>query len=119
MTPEEALDATVAEVAPLVRSRQLSAVVLAEASLARLETTGKALNAVATLTHERALQEAQSAEREIAAGQYRGPLHGIPYGAKDLLATEGIPTGWGARPLRVQTFPEDATVIRRFREACA
>ena len=119
MTPEEALDATVSEVAPLVRSRQLSPVVLAEASLARLETTGKALNAVATLTRERALQEAQSAEREIAAGQYRGPLHGIPYGAKDLLATQGIPTGWGARPLRGQTFPEDATVIRRLREAGA
>ena len=119
MTPEEALDATVAEVAPLVRSRQLSPVALAEASLARLESTGKALNAVATLTPERALEEARIAEREIAAGHYRGPLHGIPYGAKDLLATRGIPTGWGARPLRAQSFSEDATVIRRLREAGA
>ena len=119
MTPEEALDATVAEVAPLVRSRQLSPVALAEASLARLESTGKALNAVATLTPERALEEARGAEGEIAAGHYRGPLHGIPYGAKDLLATRGIATGWGARPLRGQIFSEDATVIRRLREAGA
>ena len=119
MTPEEALDATVVEVAPLVRSRQLSPVALAEASLARLESTGKALNAVAALTPERALEEARIAEREIAAGHYRGPLHGIPYGAKDLLATRGIPTGWGARPLRAQSFSEDATVIRRLREAGA
>lgn len=119
MTPEEALDATVVEVAPLVRSRQLSPVALAEASLVRLESTGKALNAVATLTPERALEEARIAEREIAAGHYRGPLHGIPYGAKDLLATRGIPTGWGARPLRAQSFSEDATVIRRLREAGA
>jgi aspartyl-tRNA(Asn)/glutamyl-tRNA(Gln) amidotransferase subunit A len=119
MTPEEALDATVAEVAPLVRARKLSPVAVAEASLARLESTGKALNAVATLTRERALEEARSAEDEIAAGHYRGPLHGIPYGAKDLLATRGIPTGWGARPLRGQTFSEDATVIRRLRDAGA
>jgi aspartyl-tRNA(Asn)/glutamyl-tRNA(Gln) amidotransferase subunit A len=119
MTPEEALDATVAEVAPLVRSRQLSPIALAEASLARLESTGKSLNVVATLTRERALEEARSAEGEIAAGHYRGALHGIPYGAKDLLATRGIPTGWGARPLRGQIFSDDATVIRRLREAGA
>ncbi|HEV8232788.1 MAG TPA: amidase [Thermoanaerobaculia bacterium] len=119
MTPQEALDATVAEVAPLVRARQLSPVALAEASLERLETIGRSLNAVATLTRERALEEARVAEKEIAAGRYRGPLHGIPYGAKDLLATLGIPTGWGARPLRGQTFEREATVIRRLREAGA
>ena len=119
MTPEEALDATVSEVAPLVRSGKLSPVAFAEASLSRLETTGKSLNAVATLTRDRALEEARSAEREIAAGHYRGPLHGVPYGAKDLLATRGIPTGWGARPLRGQVFAEDAAVIRRLREAGA
>ena len=119
MTPEEALDATVGEIAPLVRSRQLSPVALAEASLARLETTGNALHAVATLTRDLALEEARGAEAEISAGRYRGPLHGIPYGAKDLLATRGIRTGWGARPLREQTFPEDAAVIRRLREAGA
>lgn len=119
MTPQEALDATVAEVAPLVRARQLSPVALAQASLERLETVGRTLNAVATLTTERALEEARAAESEIAAGRYRGPLHGIPYGAKDLLATRGIPTGWGARPLKEQSFGDDATVIRRLREAGA
>jgi aspartyl-tRNA(Asn)/glutamyl-tRNA(Gln) amidotransferase subunit A len=119
MTPHEALDATVAEVAPLVRSRQLSPVALAEASLERLQTVGRSLNAVATLMRDRALEEARAAEREIVAGRYRGPLHGIPYGVKDLLATRGIPTGWGARPLRDQTFEEDATVISRLREAGA
>jgi aspartyl-tRNA(Asn)/glutamyl-tRNA(Gln) amidotransferase subunit A len=119
MTPQQALDTTVAEIAPLVRSRQLSPVALAEASLDRLGNVGRSLNAVATLTRERALEEARSAEREIAAGRYRGPLHGIPYGAKDLLAARGIPTGWGAGPLREQTFGEDATVIRRLDEAGA
>lgn len=119
MTPQEALDRTVAEVAPLVRSRQLSPVALTEASLERLQEEGRALNAVATITSERALEEARSAEREIAAGRYRGPLHGIPYGAKDLLATRGIATGWGARPLKEQAFSEDATVIRRLGEAGA
>ncbi|HLN79701.1 MAG TPA: amidase family protein, partial [Thermoanaerobaculia bacterium] len=119
MTPQEALDSTVSEIAPLLRSGQLAPVKLAEASLDRLETVGRSLNAVATLTRDRALEEAHAAEREIAAGRYRGPLHGIPYGAKDLLATRGIPTGWGARPLREQTFGEDATVIRRLREAGA
>ena len=119
MTPEQALDSTVSEVAPLVRSRQLSPVALAEASIERLEKEGRALNAVATVTSARALEEARAAQREIEAGNYRGPLHGIPYGAKDLLATRGIPTGWGARPLKEQTFSEDATVIRRLGEAGA
>ena len=119
MTPQEALDATVAEIAPLVRSRQLSPVALAEASLDRLGTVGRSLNAVATLTRDRALDEARQAEREISAGRYRGPLHGIPYGAKDLLATRGIPTAWGARPLRDQRFENDATVIQRLNDAGA
>jgi aspartyl-tRNA(Asn)/glutamyl-tRNA(Gln) amidotransferase subunit A len=119
MTPQEALDATVSEVAPFVRSGQLSPVALAEASLERLDKVGRALNAVATITKERALADATKAEREIAAGRYRGALHGIPYGAKDLLSTRGIPTGWGARPLREQTFGDDATVIRRLEEAGA
>jgi aspartyl-tRNA(Asn)/glutamyl-tRNA(Gln) amidotransferase subunit A len=119
MTPQEALDSTVSEIAPLVRSGQLSPVALAQASLDRLETVGRSLNAVATLTRDRALEEAHAAEREIAAGRYRGPLHGIPYGAKDLLATRGIPTGWGARPLSEQMFGDDATVIRRLHESGA
>ena len=119
MTPEEALSATVAEIAPEIKTGRLSPVKLTEASLARLESTGRKLNAVANLTRERALAEAHAAETEITAGRYRGPLHGVPYGAKDLLATKGTPTTWGATPLVKQMFDEDATVIRRLHDAGA
>ena len=67
----------------------------------------------------RALKEARAAEQEIRAGNYRGPLHGIPYGAKDLLATKGIPTTWGAAPYKDQVFDYDATVIHKLRNAGA
>lgn len=104
----------------LIRTRQLSPVELTKVFLDRLETMGPTYNAVVTITRELALQQAQAAEKEIAAGQYRGPLHGIPYGAKDLLATGGgIPTTWGASPFRGRQFDYDATVIRRLREAGA
>src|SRR5262245_60431344 len=106
--------------AELVRARTISPVALAETFLGRLETLGPRYNAVVTLTRERAMAEARRAEHEIAAGRYRGPLHGIPYGAKDLLATSGgIPTTWGAAPFREQRFDFDATVIRRLEEAGA
>jgi aspartyl-tRNA(Asn)/glutamyl-tRNA(Gln) amidotransferase subunit A len=108
------------ELAALVRARRLSPVALTEQCLARLETLGPRYNAVVTVTRERALREARRAEAELAAGRWRGPLHGIPYGAKDLLATAGgIPTTWGAAPLRGQTFDADATVIRRLEAAGA
>lgn len=110
----------VRELAELVRTRQVSPVALAETFLERLETLGPRYNAVVTVTRGRALEQARRAEREIAAGRYRGPLHGIPYGAKDLLATSGgIPTTWGAAPLREQAFEFDATVIRKLEEAGA
>jgi aspartyl-tRNA(Asn)/glutamyl-tRNA(Gln) amidotransferase subunit A len=110
----------VRELQTLVQTRQVSPVELAETFLARLETLGPRYNAVVTVTRERALAQARQAEREIGAGHYRGPLHGIPYGAKDLLATSGgIPTTWGAAPLRHQTFDYDATVIRKLAEAGA
>ena len=104
----------------MVRDRQVSPVELAETFLGRLENLGPAYNAVVTVTRERAIEQARRAEREIAAGRYRGPLHGIPYGAKDLLATSGgIPTTWGAAPFRHQTFDYDATVVRKLEEAGA
>jgi aspartyl-tRNA(Asn)/glutamyl-tRNA(Gln) amidotransferase subunit A len=110
----------VRRLAELVRARTISPVALAEAFLDRLETHGPTYNAVVTLPRERAMAEARRAEREIAAGRYRGPLHGIPYGAKDLLATSGgIPTTWGAAPLREQRFDFEATVIRKLEEAGA
>src|SRR4029077_10846466 len=108
------------ELQTLVQTRQMSPVELAETFLARLETLGPQYNAVVTVTQQRALQQARQAERDIAAGHYKGPLHGIPYGAKDLLATSGgIPTTWGAAPLRHQRFNYDATVVRKLAEAGA
>lgn len=104
----------------LVRSRHVSPTELAETFLDRLERLGPAYNAVVTVTRERAMRQARRAEQEMERGYYRGPLHGIPYGAKDLLATsEGIPTSWGAAPLRSQTFDFDATVVKRLEQAGA
>src|SRR5581483_4020118 len=110
----------VRELAGLVRRRRVSPVALAETFLARRESLGPRYNAVVTVTRARALAEARRAERDIAAGRWRGPLHGIPYGAKDLLAPAGgIPTTWGAAPLRRQRFDHDATVIRKLGAAGA
>ena len=104
----------------MIRAGAVSPVQLAETFLHRLETLGPRYNAVVTLTRERAMDQARRAERELAAGRDFGPLHGIPYGAKDLLATsEGIPTSWGAAPLKDQRFDEDATVIRKLEAAGA
>lgn len=109
----------VRELAAEIRAGRLSPVELTESYLARLEETGPRLGAVVTVMRGEALEEARRAEAEIRAGKYRGPLHGIPYGAKDLLATKGVPTTWGAAPYRDQVFDHDATVIRRLREAGA
>jgi aspartyl-tRNA(Asn)/glutamyl-tRNA(Gln) amidotransferase subunit A len=103
----------------LLRERRISSVELTEAYLQRLETIGPKLNAVVTLTREPALEQARQADKELAAGEYRGPLHGVPYGVKDLLATKGIATTWGAEPYRAQVFDYDATVVERLREAGA
>jgi aspartyl-tRNA(Asn)/glutamyl-tRNA(Gln) amidotransferase subunit A len=119
VTPDEALSATIAEVAPLIEKRKLSPVALAEASLAKLESSGHALNAVASVLRDRALAEARAVEKDIAAGKKRGPLQGIPYGVKDLLAAKGAPTTWGARFFAEQAFDEDSTVVRRLRESGA
>jgi aspartyl-tRNA(Asn)/glutamyl-tRNA(Gln) amidotransferase subunit A len=117
--PEEVLYLTVRELGEALRARRFSPVELAESYMARLEQFGPRLGALVTLTRERALREAAQAEREIAAGRYRGPLHGIPYGAKDLLAAAGYPTTWGAAPFRERRFDFDGTVIERLREAGA
>ena len=119
MSALELVDLSLAELGRRLRARQVSAVELAEAALARLEKHGPRLGAVVTLTRELALAQARQADDELRAGQERGPLHGIPYGAKDLLATRGIPTTWGAEPLREQVFDFDATAVTRLREAGA
>ncbi|HET6842050.1 MAG TPA: amidase [Candidatus Angelobacter sp.] len=119
MLSKDILFLPVTELARRVRQRQLSPVELTESYLERSRTLGPRLNAYATLTPELALKQANAAEKEIAAGKYRGPLHGIPYAAKDLLAVQGYPTGWGARPYASQQFDYDATVIRRLNDAGA
>jgi len=105
----------VRELGARIQRRQLSPVALAEGCLERLEKTGPRFNAVVTVMRESALAEAHAAEREIATGRYRGPLHGIPFGVKDLLATRGVPTTWGAAPYREQVFDYDATAVARLR----
>jgi aspartyl-tRNA(Asn)/glutamyl-tRNA(Gln) amidotransferase subunit A len=119
MIGEDVLYLTVRELGGRIRAGKLSPVELTEAYLARSEKLGPRLNAYATLTRDRAMYEARAAEKEIAAGKYRGPLHGIPYAAKDLLAAKGYPTTWGARPYAGQSFDYDANVIRRLHDAGA
>src|SRR5205085_3258150 len=109
----------ITELSRRIRLRRLSPVQLTESYLERSRKFGARLNAYATLTPELALKQAHVAEKEIAAGKYRGPLHGIPYAAKDLLAVKGHPTTWGARPYANQQFDFDANVIRRLHDAGA
>ena len=119
MLPDDTFFLPISELAPRLRRRELSPVELAAGYLERLETVGKRLGAVATVMRETALREAREAEREIRRGRWRGVLHGVPYGAKDLLATREAPTTWGAAPYKDQRFDFDATVVRRLREAGA
>lgn len=111
--------ATIPELGRRWRAKEFTAVELATFYLERAHVIGRELNAIVTLTRDLALEQAAQADRELRAGKDRGPLHGIPYGAKDLLATAGIPTSWGAAPYKEQVFAEDATVIRRLRDAGA
>ncbi|HMM41443.1 MAG TPA: amidase [Thermomicrobiales bacterium] len=110
---------TIAELGKLLRNRETTPTELTRMYLERLDSVARRYNAVVTITEERALREAANAEAELAAGYDRGPLHGIPWGAKDLLAVEGYPTTWGAVPYRDQTFDADATVVRKLRDAGA
>jgi len=116
---EDLAFATLAQLAELIRTRRVSPVELTKMYLARLKKYGPKLNCVVTLTEDIALTQAAEAEREIKAGKYRGPLHGIPWGAKDLFATKGIRTTWGAEPYRDQVIDYDATVVERLRAAGA
>ena len=118
-TREEVVLRPVRELGELVRTRQVSPVELTETFLDRLQAIGPRYNAVVTLTPDVARAQARRAERELAGGHWRGPLHGIPYGVKDLFATAGVPTSWGAAPFRRQVFDYDATVVRRLRQAGA
>src|SRR5213594_2556949 len=110
---------SVAELGRLLRQKKTSATELATYFLDRAQRLGPRFNAVVTVTRERALAEAAAADREIKVGTWRGPLHGIPYGVKDLMATKGDETTWGAEPYRDQVFDADATVVTRLRNAGA
>src|SRR5947209_3295091 len=111
MPGEEIFYLPVTELAKRIESKTLSPVELTETCLDRSQKLGPRFNAFARLTPEIALAQAKAAEKEIRRGHYRGPLHGIPYAAKDLLSVKGIPTTWGAKPYANQVFDYDATVI--------
>jgi Asp-tRNA(Asn)/Glu-tRNA(Gln) amidotransferase A subunit family amidase len=102
-----------------IESRKLTSTRLTQIYLRRLERFNAQLRCVITLTRQHALDQAEDADAEIAAGQYRGPLHGIPWGAKDLLDTSGIRTTYGAEPYRDRVPPADATVVERLNAAGA
>lgn len=110
---------SVAELSALIRERRISSEALTRMYLQRIKAHDPKLKAVVTLLEDRALEQARRADAEIAAGQYRGPLHGIPYTAKDLLALPGYPTTWGARPYREQMLDHTATVIEKLDAAGA
>jgi Asp-tRNA(Asn)/Glu-tRNA(Gln) amidotransferase A subunit family amidase len=107
------------ELSEYIRRKRVSSTALTEMYLARLKRYDPLLHFVVTLTEERALTQAREADREIAAGRYLGPLHGLPWGAKDLLAVKGYPTTWGAGGFEHQSLDEDATVVKRLDAAGA
>jgi aspartyl-tRNA(Asn)/glutamyl-tRNA(Gln) amidotransferase subunit A len=116
---EDVLFSSVRQLGTLLRSRKTTSLELTLAYLSRLETLGPKLGALVSLTRDLALSQAKRADQELQRGHDRGPLHGIPYGAKDLLATKGIPTTWGAEPYKDQVFDFDATVIEKLESAGA
>lgn len=119
LTPDQIAFLPVTALATLIESRRITSTALTKLYLDRLKTHGERLHAVITLTEELALQQAAQADAEIKAGKYRGCLHGIPWGAKDLLATRGYKTTWGAAPFKDQVIDLDATVVERLRDAGA
>jgi len=109
----------VSDLSDLVRRRKVTSLQLTEMYLSRLRRYDPVLKCVITLTEDRALAQAKAADAEIARGRYRGPLHGIPWGAKDLLAVRGYKTTWGAGPYKDQVIDDDATVVQRLDAAGA
>ena len=116
---EELAFYSVGELAELIRTGKLSSIELTKLCLDRLMKYGPVLECVITLTEDLALKQAHQADQEIAAGTYRGPLHGIPYGIKDLFTTKGYKTTWGATPYKDQIIDQDATVVKKLEEAGA
>jgi Asp-tRNA(Asn)/Glu-tRNA(Gln) amidotransferase A subunit family amidase len=109
----------VTQLAELIRTRQVSSVELTEMYLGRIKRLNPKLLCVVTVTEDLAMRQARDADKEIAAGRYRGPLHGIPWGVKDLAAAKGYPTTWGAAPFKSRIIDRDATVVSRLNAAGA
>ena len=107
------------ELASLIKNKKITSVELTKFFIGRLKKYGDTLQCVISVTEAIAMQEATQADTEIAAGKYRGPLHGIPYGLKDLFAVKGTKTTWGAAPYKNQTIEEDACVFTKLKEAGA
>lgn len=110
---------SIGELAQLIKTRKITSTQLTKFFLDRLKKYGPKLYSVITLTEERAIEEAKKADEEISEGKYRGMLHGIPYGVKDLLTTKKYKTTWGAEPYQNQIIDEDATVIKKLHDAGA
>jgi Asp-tRNA(Asn)/Glu-tRNA(Gln) amidotransferase A subunit family amidase len=110
---------TVTRLASLIKSRQVTSVELTDMYLARLRRHNPRLNCVVTFTDELAMRQARQADQEIAAGKYRGPLHGIPWGVKDIFAVKGYPTSWGISPFKERVIDTNATVVERMTNAGA
>jgi len=117
--PDDLAFYSIRELAELIRTQQITSVQLTEFYLERLKTYGPVLECVVTLTEARAMRKAREADAEIAAGDYRGLLHGIPYGIKDLFSTSDYKTTWGAVPFRDQMIDYDATVVQKLEDAGA
>ncbi|MGH1363881.1 MAG: amidase [Calditrichia bacterium] len=116
---DELAFASIRDLAGLIKQRKVSSVELTTLYLDRLKKHGPTLECVISLMEERAMEQARLVDKELAAGTYRGLLHGIPYGAKDLLAAKGAKTTWGAEAYKDQTIDMDATVIRKLEDAGA
>lgn len=117
MTETPLHDLTIAELGRLIRARDLSPITLTEHLLARIEALNERLNAFNLVVADRAMREAEAAERQLQAGQRVGPLHGIPYGVKDIFDVGGLPTTAGSRTLGENIAERDCTVTRQLREA--
>ncbi len=119
MTDDDLAYADATTLGELIAAKSVSSTELTSLYLDRLERYGPSYNAVVTILHERALREAKAADASLARGERKSPLHGVPYGVKDLLAAVGGPTTWGAAPYRHQVFEYDATVVARLHDAGA
>jgi Asp-tRNA(Asn)/Glu-tRNA(Gln) amidotransferase A subunit family amidase len=109
----------VLHLASLLQTKQVRSIELTEMYVDRLRRHNASLNCVVTFTDDRAMRQAREADREIAAGRYRGPLHGVPWGVKDIFATKGYPTTWGAAPFKTRVLDDDATVVSKLDAAGA